>query len=145
MQITNTELTVSLMRRYPNARRQIFDAEFDAWEPGALSSIYSQFIWQMRLLGLTIWLRNKLDCDKWAWLLKAYVILRNALSSNTNMRAIGLICYMIDGDPKRPHCIISAAIREGDSYRITELEPQPRGGLLTLTTAELATVWFVAY
>ena len=143
--VISFQLRESLRRRYPNAHVELMDASVDAWEPGKLLPVYKQFVWQMRLIGLTYWLRDKLDCDDWAWLFRAYVIVRNALGRGDNARAIGLICYLQEGDPSQPHSVNAAIIADGQGYRITEIEPQPNGGLYTLTRQEMDSVWFALF
>lgn len=145
MEITPLQLRSRLLNRYPNAHIEIFDSAYDVWKPGSAATVYNQFILQMRLVGLTLWLRNKLDCDKWAWLLRAYVIVRNALSANEHARAIGLICYCIDGDKRKPHAVNAIAVQDGEGFQIVELEPQPKGGLYNLSEKEKATVWFAQF
>jgi hypothetical protein len=143
--VSLSQLHHSLSRRYPQADIQILDRELDSWEPGQVDAVYRQFIWQMRLIGLILWLRNKLDCDKWAWLLRAYVIVRNALGKGRNMKALGLVCYLRGGDPDDPHAVCAAIERAGAGYRITEIEPQPDGGRFELTLAERETVWLAIF
>ena len=94
-------------------------------------------------MGLTSWLSEKLDCDDWARLFIAYVIIRNALSKNKVSKALGLLCYKIDGGEY--HAINTAAVRHGSGTRMVEIEPQPRGGVKEITETERESAWFVSY
>lgn len=131
--------------RYRKAKVHILDPEFTLTSQSVIASAYGQFVWQMKLLGLTMWLSNKLDCDKWSWLFKAYITVRNALSRRKNAIPVGILCYNIDGDENYPHCINACIFMEGESWMIRELEPQPKGGLKDLTQEERDSAWLAVF
>ena len=145
MKINNKQFYSSLRSRYQSAKVYLFDAEYTATDRSVIDKAYSQFIWQMRLVGLTMWLANKLDCDKWAWLFKAYVTVRNALSKRSNALPVGIICYHVGADKSRPHCINAYAHTDGEEFSIVELEPQPKSGTKELTEEERKTVWLAVF
>jgi hypothetical protein len=99
----------------------------------------------MKVIGCGRWLANKLDCDKWAWLYKAYIIIRNALSNRPNAIPIGLVCYLQNGDKDLAHAINNAIWTKGNvgGFQLGEIEPQPNAGILKLTKAERESVWLV--
>jgi len=131
--------------RYKSAKDYIFDKEYSITNSKLIDKAYSQFIWQMRLLGLTKWTKNKLDCDKWAWLFKAYLTVRNALSKRLHGLPIGILCYYIDGDRTRPHMINLYFHFTDGLLAISELEPQPNNGSKQLTQKERDSAWLVAF
>ena len=145
MMVSARQLRDKLHWQYKSAREYTFDADYSVVDASIIEKAYGQFIWQMRLLGLTRWLKNKLDCDKWAWLFKAYIIARNALSKRKNAIPVGILCYYINADRKRPHMINVYLHWNGRNLTLTELEPQPGGGPKQLTQAERDTAWLVAF
>ena len=145
MTITGSELRKAARARYGKARIYVLDAEYSLVSEQVVKKAYSSFIWQMRLIGLTMWLSNKLDCDKWAWLFKAYLTVRNALSSRKNALPVGVVCYRINGDKARGHCINTIACEAEGAFEMSEVEPQPRNGMKTLTQAERDSAWLVVF
>lgn len=143
MTITAATLQRMLKARYPNADIELLDLEYELPEAALIERAHGQFIFQMRVVGLVRWLKNKLDCDKWSWLFKAYIIVRNALSSRKHAQPVGLICYCIAGDKNRPHAINNFAYVAGPGKRIGEIEPLPGGGRMDLTQEERLSVWRV--
>jgi len=135
----------SAHRRYPKAVIHALDNEYTVPEIGLWDKAYSQFIFQMKIVGLGSWLANKLDCDKWSWLFKAYITVRNALSRRKNALPVGILCYYVDADKSKPHCINTVMAIKGNGTQITEIEPQPRNGLGGLTKAERDTAWLVIF
>tara|TARA_R110000765_G_scaffold7963_4_gene26110 strand:+ start:116790 stop:117227 length:438 start_codon:yes stop_codon:yes gene_type:complete len=145
MIIESNKIYHSVRSRYRNAQIYLFDAQYTLTDRKLIEKAYSQYIWQMRLLGLTLWLSDKLDCDKWAWLFKGYVTLRNALSKRKHAIPVGIICYMVNGDKKKPHCINVFAHETKDGHKIMELEPQPKNGVKELTQKEKDSVWLAVF
>ncbi len=145
MTITHRLLRDSSHWRYKAAREYTFDTEYELVDKELIAKAYSQFIWQMKLLGLTRWLKNKLDCDKWAWLFKAYITVRNALSKRKHGIPVGILCYYVDGDRTKPHMINTFMCHEDGKFKLLELEPQPGGGIKELTQKERDTAWLVAF
>jgi hypothetical protein len=102
---------------------------------------YQKSLWRFNMFK---WLRNKWDCDKFAWAFKASVSVGNALSKNNNAQPVGFICYLIDGEYGRGHAINNAVIEDGDGGSvICEIEPQPKSGIKELTETERKSVWLV--
>jgi len=145
MTIVGRQLRDRLHWRYKAAREYTFDNEYEVVDKELIAKAYSQFIWQMKLLGLTRWLKNKLDCDKWAWLFKAYVTARNALSKRKHAIPVGILCYYVDGDREKPHMINTFMCYEDEKFKLMELEPQPGGGIKELTQKERDTAWLAAF
>ena len=131
--------------RYKSAKAYVFDAEYNALESKLIEKAYGQFIWQMKLIGLHRWIKNKLDCDKWAWLFKAYITARNALSKRKHAVPVGILCYYINGDRTRPHMINTYLHFDDGKLTATELEPQPDNGAKELTEKERDSAWLVAF
>jgi len=132
--------------RYRNAQIYMLDAEYTLTTRSVIEKAYSQFIFKMRVIGLSLWLSNKLDCDKWAWLFKAYVTVRNALSKRSNALAVGIICYHVGGDKAKPHCInVYSHIMANGGFKTVELEPQPKNGTKELTKVERDSVWLAIF
>jgi len=139
--ITSNDLFFMLRERYPNIRGDIDDAEYDVLTEAQAKEIYNSFQRSMWKVKLTQWLKNKLDCDKWAKLLIAHVIVRNALSGAKNAKAIGLLRYRIGGDANKGHAINVCVIDNGSAVELRELEPQPRNGLTKLSQVEQESAW----
>ena len=131
-----------LDKAYPNAEIQLLDAAYRVPERTALKPMYDKFIASMWKVRLYDWVKNKLDCDKWARLFTAHVIIRNALSDFDYAMALGQLCYKIDDGGY--HMINAAIVRDGDDMKIQEIEPQPKNGLVTLTQTERESAWHVS-
>lgn len=142
---TDTSLSIwnSLHARYPNAKIFLLDKDYDVPSKGEIDNLYRKFQNKMRATRLTAWVKNKGDCDKWAWLFKAFVTVRNWLSPNKNALPVGFICYNIGGDKRRGHAINMYLEIDGDKRYVRELEPQPGYGTKQLTTSERKSVWLV--
>jgi len=145
MNLDNKRMRKMLNFRYKGARDYIFDKEYVLTDSKLINKAYSQFVWQMKVLGLYKWTKNKMDCDKWAWVFKAYVTLRNALSKRTHALPVGILCYYIDGDRTRPHMINTYFHYTDGVLKISELEPQPNNGSKQLTEKERDSAWLTAF
>lgn len=143
MTITNEQVFHTVRNRYPNAQIYILDEEYDVPTREQVEGYYNAFIRRMGIARLTAWVKNVGDCDKWAWVLKAWVTLHNWLKKDTNAEPIGLICYFVNGDETKGHCINNAIWREGLGFTIQEIEPQPKNGIISLTKAERESAWLV--
>lgn len=133
-----------LRERYPNAEVVYLDSQYNIPKRRLAQKAYSGFQSKMWAVGLIKWTKNKLDCDDWSILFKAYCIVRNALSRSPHAIPVGRLMYNIGGDPMRPHAInFCLCVHDnGKPITIHEIEPQPRKGLTTLTKAERDTAWF---
>lgn len=144
MNVTASELRLALGSRYPGARLFLLDATYVVPKRSLLEDAYNSFMSWMWGMNLVKWVSNKLDCDKWAWLFKAHVTIRNALGSKADALPVGLLCYSINGDPTQGHAINCAVYADAaGNLVVTEIEPQPRNGLTELNTIERTTVWLV--
>ena len=145
--ISKTDLRELLALRYRNARIYTLDRDYSVIDYKLIDRAYRQFIWQMKLVGLHRWVAEKLDCDKWAWLFKAYVTIRNALSKREFAISIGTLCYHINVDRSKGHMINSYLHydKECGKFFIREIEPQPNNGVVNLTPKELDSAWLVVY
>ena len=146
-EIGTDRLVASASMRYPNARIYVLDDRYEVPTKPMLRKAHKNFNKGLWKYGILKWLKNKFDCDKFAWSFKSYVNLGNALSKNNNAQAVGFITYCIDGDKSRPHAINNSVWRSGmdDAFQFTEIEPQRSGGLITLTKKERDTVWLVIF
>ncbi len=142
---TDTALSIrnSLYARYPNAKVFLLDEHYDVPPRGEIEKLYKKFQNKMRATRLTAWVKNKGDCDKWAWLFKAFVTVRNWLSPNKNALPVGFICYNIGGKERQGHAINMYLETKGDTRYVRELEPQPGHGTKELTRSERKSVWLV--
>lgn len=145
MIVTSRQIRDKMHWHYKAARDYTFDREYHIVDKALIERAYGQFVWQMRLVGLHRWMKNKLDCDKWAWLFKAYITARNALSKRKHAIPVGILCYYIDGNRDRPHMINTFLVEENGQVEVYELEPQPGNGIKQLTEKERDTAWFVAF
>ena len=71
------------------------DDVYDTLDAGQTYKLTRSFYWQLTVIGLGRWTKNKRDCDKAARLCVAYVIVRNALSKGVNAKALGTISYIL--------------------------------------------------
>ena len=142
--ITAKQLHVLIKHHYPNADISIWDNQYETLTYKEARILYSQFQRAMWKIKLRQWVKNKLDCDKWARLFTAHVIVKNAISKRRNARAFGQIAYRINGEPKRGHMINFCVVWTGKRYEIQEIEPQPRKGFTKLKLKEASSAWHVA-
>ena len=145
MELDTQRMRKMLNFRYKCARDYVFDKEYSLTNEKLIKKSYGQFVWQMKLIGLYGWTKNKMDCDKWAWVFKAYLTLRNALSKRKNALPVGILCYYIDGDRSRPHMINTYFHYTDGKLAISELEPQPNNGAKQLTEKERDSAWLTAF
>ena len=145
--ITKHDIRALLALRYRNARIYTLDRDYSLVDCKLIDKADSQFTWQMRLVGLHRWVAEKLDCDKWAWLFKAYVTIRNALSKREFAIPIGILCYHVNGDRSKGHMINSYLHYDErcGKMSIQEIEPQPNNGAVNLTPKERDSAWLVVY
>ena len=141
--ITAQSLRHSLSKRYSGAAVYVLDAEYELPTKAMIETAYSKFQKSLWKYGVFKWLQNKWDCDKFAWAFKASVSLGNALSKNNNAQPVGFLCYHIDGDVTKGHAINLAAYETKDGFIVREIEPQPRGGIKSLTQAERDSAWLI--
>ena len=140
--ITKRRLLRLLEDTYPQAEIYLLDAVYNVPKTAAIKSMYDKFIGSMWKVRLYDWVKNKLDCDKWARLFTAHVIIRNALGKFDNAMALGQLCYKMDKGGY--HMINVAIVQDGDDMRIQEIEPQPKNGLVTLTQTERESAWLIS-
>lgn len=147
MTISSRKLRLLAMQRYPNARVYCLDKEYDIPTKRLIEKSYKGFQRWMWAMGFVKWIARKLDCDKWAWLYKAYCIIRHALSKKANALPIGFLCYNIDAETGNGHAINSPGFiaYDGAAFAIKELEPQPKGGIKTITEEERDTAWIIVF
>jgi hypothetical protein len=143
MRITGAEVKRILQHRYPNAQIHVLDAAYDVPSRVEVERYYNKFLNRMAFARLTAWIKNVGDCDKWSWVLKAYVTLANWLRRDKNADPFGLLCYCVDGDKEKGHAINTAIWRHHGGTIIRELEPQPDGGIKSLTLKERESAWLV--
>lgn len=144
--ITNKQLRAALAAEFPSAKKFILDGEYDLLPEEVYKKAYLKFVFRMQMRNLFKWLKNKLDCDKWAWIFKSNLTLRNALSKRKNALPIGILCYNINGEVGRGHCInVYAHLTYGGEWMIKTLEPQPNNGNVRLTEKEKEATWLVIF
>ena len=146
-EVTAAELWHMVNQRYPNIKDiELTDAAWETFDDKLLNKVYDSFQSSMWRVKLTQWLKNKLDCDKWALLFVAHVIIRNALGKDDKARALGRLSYHINGDEKRAHMINVAVVDDGEGgLYLQEVEPQPKQGQISLNKAERDSVWRVSF
>lgn len=133
--------------RYPKLSDIYFwDSQFLPWQSEReLRKAYDAFQRSMWKVRLTRWIHGKLDCEDWARLFVGHVLVRNALSNNSQPMALGLLTYDIDADPSKHHAICVAAVKTGDGHKLVEVEALPKGGITDLSIPELATVCRISF
>lgn len=142
--MTNQQLRQALALRYPAAHIQLRDAEYAPVTLKDAEKLYRGFQrWMKAILlpfGAYRWVQSKGDCDKWARVFLAYVILRRWIGRSALPGAFAEILYPIDGDPEQGHSIVCFCDPGGFIY---ELEPQPENGLTNLIAREAKNCWSV--
>ena len=136
-------LRMGLRHRYPNAVIHVLDSGYSITDKETIADAYSSFIFEMRSAGLSEYIPNKLDCDKWALLFKAYVTAINAMTDRDYALPVGMLMYLVNGDPRKPHCINVFVYDTGEGFGMLELEPQPNNGIGSLTIMERRSAWLV--
>jgi len=130
-------------RRYPNADIFVLDETYELPTRDVIQAAYNKFQRGLWTYKLTKWLRNKWDCDSFAWSFKASCTVGNALSKNTHAAPIGFICYFVDGNQSKGHAINNAVWGDSQLSVVCEIEPQPEGGIVELTKEERDSAWLV--
>lgn len=149
MTLNRDQVTDLLRARYPgvsSAATLVADADYTPMPLNMAGKAYGRFILWTKALGLFRWLREKLDCDDWAWLFKAYVIIANALSKRDTAVPVFVIWYYARTHVQGPHAVNCLIVeREAGHAEVVELEPQPGqyGGLIDLTQQERGGVWAI--
>ena len=143
MDISGQIVRHAMSYRYPNADIFILDDEYELPTEKMVQTAYDKYQKSLWRYNIFKWLRNKWDCDKFAWAFKASVTIGNALSNNNNAQPVGFLCYFIDGDRSRGHAINNTIYQHEDGSIIREIEPQPKGGIKDLTKKERDSAWLV--
>ena len=143
MKIDSRTVYTMLSKRYPNADVYVLDDEYEVPTKDMLKVAYDKFQKSLWKWNLFKWVRNKFDCEDFAWCFKASVTVGNALSKNSNAQPVGFMCYFIGGEDGQGHAINNAVFSDGEYRRIREIEPQPNKGLIELTEEERESVWLV--
>ena len=125
----------ALRSYFPGAQLHPLDAQYATLTLDAWGKVHSAFVAHMWEQDLPEWLEQKGDCDDWAWLFRAYVIEHNwsQQASRVPVACFYLHYTMSDGTH---HAINAVVIRDGEQLLVAPIEPQPEGGLITLTQAE---------
>ena len=121
MDISGQIVLRSMKSRYPNADIFILDDEYELPTKEMVQTAYDKYQKSLWHYNIFKWLRNKWDCDKFAWAFKASVTIGNALSSNNNAQPVGFLCYFIDGDRSRRHAINNTIHQYEDGSIIREI------------------------
>jgi hypothetical protein len=137
------EVAHILHARYPNAQVYVLDDEYELPTREMIEVAYKKFEKSLWKYNVFKWIRNKWDCDSFAWCFKAQCTVGNALSSNNNSQPIGFLCYFENGDKTRGHAINNAIFEHGEGSLIREIEPQPKNGIKSLTKEERDSAWLV--
>jgi hypothetical protein len=145
MVISSKELNAVLGAMYPNAVVYMLDREFISRDQLFYTDSLKGFRRFMTGFGITKWVAGKMDCDKWAWLFKAYVIAKAYFSKSLYASPIGFITYFIEGKPYNGHAINVAIVVRAGFLDVFEIDAEPGKGPLTLTKTERASVKLVIF
>lgn len=144
---TKTEVETAFRTYYPNAVSiPLFDSDYDLPTDQGRElalKLYKGFQKWMKLMRLVSWMLNKMDCDKRAWLFRAYSIAVAAVSRiMINNFPHAMVTYDMNAVPGNGHAITALYIGMGV---ILEIDPAPLnegGGIINLTLDEKGTANF---
>lgn len=140
MQVSSTELRTALGESFPNAVFCVLDRRYAILKSNELHKSRKKFKRYMGRLGISKWIPNKFDCDKWAWFFKAFHILLGLRRSKTKYApAVGMLFYKINADPFSGHAVNFGYSDTG----IQVIDLTPGAELKPLTEKEKASVWMI--
>lgn len=143
MTISGAEVHRILRHRYPNATVYVLDEWYTVPEKSEVQTLYTKFQRALKIHRLLKWVTDVFDCDNFAWNFKGATNAHKAATGADKEYPIGFLCYMIHGDKNQPHAINNAIWRDGNGNLIREIEPQPRGGIKSLSKRERESAWLV--
>jgi hypothetical protein len=121
-----TELREIALSEYPNGEwLEPADGRYVVLTEDGWLELLSDFHAWIDSLGLT-YTADKGDCDKFAWLFRAYLIIRNWRTDGSPAAIAGLYGHYTDDQLGR-HAIVFPFIVRGGRLVIRSLEPQPGG------------------
>ena len=132
------------LKRYaPNAYLENVDGKYHILLESALPRLH--FKWKSYAWGrgLVNWIRNKGDCDKWAWRHRGWIIDRNLANKKSQYAiACGYIHYTTDKGGR--HAINIYLVEEKDGkVEVVAFEPQKNGGPIHLTQRERESITLI--
>ena len=124
-----------LAAHFPNARIRLLDSEYVTLTGEAWAKLHTEFISRMWGKDLTEWLAEQGDCDDWAWLFRGDVIERNWQQHGSHLPVACFYLHYTTRDGVY-HAINAVVVRDGNRLLVLAIEPQPGGGIVTLTPQE---------
>lgn len=112
---------------FPNAVVHPLDDEYALLTERAWASMHQLFSYSMLQREQPEWVKDKGDCDDWAWLFRSYIIERNWQQSESKL-PIALYYLHYTTRKGERHAINAAIVRRGDVLAVLPFEPLPNGG-----------------
>jgi hypothetical protein len=141
--ISAQEVYQILSHRYPNADVFVLDEEYDLPERSEIVSLYDKFQRALKLHKLLKWTESVWDCDDFAWSFKGGANGHRATKRAKRSLPVGFLCFLQGGEENGGHAINNTIWRDGNGSLIREIEPQPGGGIQSLTDDERKSAWLV--
>lgn len=143
MQLSSIELEAVLGGYFPKAVIYCLDRNYEIVPRKTILKSLKRFHRSVTLFGLTKWVANKMDCDKWSWLFKGFHIVKGYYTRKDYARAIGLMCFYIDGKPFSGHAINVAVVEVGGEIELLEIDAIPGKGAIELSLIERESTWLI--
>lgn len=131
--ISFSEQRAALQARYPNAFIEPYDNSVLALTAEGWQAMYRDFHFWLGML----YEKEVGDCDDFMREFHAYVKRRHRAGDFSAALGCYDLIYNIDGNPSRKHAInVVWVINSDGSWSLSELEPQPNGGLFECNDSE---------
>ena len=132
-----------LLKFAPNAFIANVDGKYHFMRVSSLPKLH--FKWESYAWGrgFTKWIKNKADCDDWAWRHRGWIIDRNLANKKSDYAvACGYIHYTTRRGTR--HAInIYMVEDEDDKVSVVPFEPQRGGGPIDLTDEERESITLI--
>ena len=139
MNISISQIREAFREEYPLANWvEPVDPDYQTLTSYGMEWLLQQFHNTLEERGL-FYTEGKGDCDKFAWLFRAYVIERNWVTP-ASVHPVPIFYGHYTTDQGVRHAINFPIVKEGDKLTARAIEPQPGGALKRLSSRERSTV-----
>ena len=140
MSISITRQRKALEERYPNAFVEPYDSDVLALTDEGWHAMHRDFHFWLA----EIYKAEKTDCDDFMREFNAYVKRRHRATNKKEAIGCYDLIYLVEGDPFQKHAINTVwVLRDNGEPYLSELEPQPDGGLFQCSKLEASSASLV--
>lgn len=138
------EIRAAIAEYLANATWTPLDRTYVLLREAVIEELMLDFEQWLAEQGIGLYELEKGDCDDFAWLFRAFVIIRNWKQRLSNLPVCVLYGhYWLNANPTEKHAINFLPVRDDRGrIRLRPVEPQHRTGRIEMTAAERQTADF---